>query len=128
MNLLVLKNEASFQAICVDIEIDAVGDTVKNACNNLKQTLYIYIMQMVNNYDGNVEAAAKDIINASFSQGEIKSQLFAKYLETKHRHLLERLAKKRDVKSRKEDFINAWNRIFQLEPIRLNLTLAATIA
>ena len=88
MNLLVLKNETSFQAICVDIEIDAVGDTVKNACNNLKQTLYMYIMQMVNNYDGNVEAAAKDIINVSFSQGEIKSQLFAKYLETMRAYLL----------------------------------------
>lgn len=128
MNLLVIKNETTFQAICIDIELDAVGNTVKDACDNLKQTLHMYITQMVNNYDGNVETAARDIINVSFSQGIIKSQLFAKYLEIKHQYILDKIIQKRKVKSRKEAIIDAWNRISQIEPIRLNLTLAAGIA
>jgi hypothetical protein len=128
MNLLVLKNEDTFQAVCIDVEIDTIGSTVKNACDNLKQTLRMYVTQMVANYDGNVEAAVKDIINTSFGKGDVKSQLFNKYLETKQRYLLGRIAQRRTVKSRKEDFINAWNKVFQIEPIRLNLTSAEGIA
>ena len=128
MDLLVLEDGGSFQVVCIDVEIDAVGNTIKDACSNLKQTLRVYTTQMVHNYGGNVEAAAKDIINVSFSPGELKAQLFAAYMEAKHQYILERLAKKRDVRSRKEDFINACNKIFQVEPIRFNLTLAATIA
>jgi len=128
MNLLVLKDGDNFQAICIDIEVDAIGNTIKNACDNLKQTLRVYTTQMVYNYNGDVGAAAKDIINVSFSPGELKAQFFAKYLEAKHQYMLERLAKKRTVRSRREDFINACNKIFQIEPIRFNLTLAAVIA
>jgi len=128
MNLLVLKNDDGYQAICIDIEIDAVGNTIRSACDNLKQTLRMYITQMVSNYDGNIKAATEDIINTSFCQGTIKSQLFARYLEMKHNYLIKKIAQKRSIRSRKEDLINACGRIFQIEPIRFNLTLAAGVA
>ncbi|MCL2809365.1 MAG: hypothetical protein FWD24_04780 [Treponema sp.] len=128
MNLIIFKKENEYQAICIDIEIDAVGDNLKDACNNLKKVLRLYITQMVYNYNGNINSVVEDIINNAFSHGNIKSQLFEKYLQAKHKYLLDKIANDRKAKSRKDDVINAWHRIFQIEPIRLNLTLAAGIA
>jgi len=127
MSLIVLKNGGTYQAVCIDIEIDAIGDTMKDACNNLKQALRAYVLSMVDNYNGNVKAAVEGLVNIAFSGGEIKSQLYAKYLQAKHRHLISKIAKDHKAKSRKEELINAWRRVFQFEPIRLNLTLAAGI-
>jgi len=128
MNLLVLKNDDNFQAVCIDIEIDAVGETVKDACGNLKQAILAYTSQMVYNHDGNVEAAAKDIINTVYGHGVMKSRLFTHYLATKHQYLLGKIAKKQRINSRRERIANALRGIFQIEPIGLNLTLAEGIA
>jgi predicted RNase H-like HicB family nuclease len=125
MNLIVFNRESGYQAVCIDIEIDAVGDNLKECCNNLKQALLVYIEQMVDNYNGNINAAVKDIVNVSYSKGELKSQLFTRYLEAKHQYLLNRIAKENKAKSRTDELINAWKRIFQFEPIRFNLAMAA---
>jgi len=127
MNLIVLKNSETYQAVCIDIEIDAIGDTMKDACDNLKHALHTYITSMVENNNDNVKAAMEDIVNAAFSEGETKSQLYNRYLQAKHQYIINKIAREHKAKSRKEEFINAWHRIFQLEPIRLNLTLAAGI-
>ena len=79
MNLIVLKKEGIYQAICIDIEIDAVGDTLKDACSNLKKTLMAYIGQMVSNYNGDLKAAVSDIIDTAFGSGDVKQQLFTLY-------------------------------------------------
>jgi len=127
MSLIVLKNNGAYQAVCIDIEIDAIGDAMKDACDNLKQALRAYVLSMVDNYNGDAKAAAEGIVNTAFSRGEIKSQLYAKYLQAKHQYLINKIAREHKAKSRKEELINAWHRVFQLEPIRLNLTLAAGI-
>jgi len=85
MNLIVFEKEGTYQAICIDIEIDAIGDTLKNACENLRKSLLAYIEQMVRNYDGNHKAAMGDIIETAFCQGDLKQQLFNQYLQAKHR-------------------------------------------
>ena len=128
MNLIVLKKESIYQAVCIDIEIDAVGDTLKDACEKLRKSLLAYIGHMVNNYDGNLKAAVGDIINTAFSQGDLKQQLFAQYLQAKHQYLVEKIARENKAKSRREEFLNAWKRVFQIQPIQFNLTLAAGIA
>jgi len=128
MNLIIFLKDDVYQAICIEIEIDAIGDNIKDACNNLKQALHTYTLQMINNYNGNLNDVVKDIINTAFSQGKLKSQLFEKYLHAKRQHLLEKITKEHKAKSRKEEFLNAWHRIFQFEPIRINLTMAASIA
>jgi len=128
MNLIVFEKEGKYQAICIDIEIDAVGDTLKDACENLRKSLLAYIVQMVSNYDGNLKAAVGVIIDAAFSQGDLKQQLFNQYLQAKHRYLVEKIARENKAKSRKEEFVNAWKRVFQIQPIQFNLTLAAGIA
>jgi len=125
MNMIVLKVDNVYQAICIDIELDAVGDNLQEACNNLKRTLRAYTSQMLSNYNGDTKAVAQDIVNAAFSQGDLKSQLFSMYLQAKQKYLVDKIVKKHRVKSKAEDFINAMQRIFQIEPIRFNLTLTA---
>jgi len=128
MNLIVLKGDDKYHAICIDIEIDSIGDSVEDACNNLKKRLLLYTTQMVNNYDNNIKAAAEDIINMAYSQGDLKQYLFKRYIQAKQQYLLSKIAKKNKAKSRKEEIKNAFNRIFQIEPIRFDLTLAAGMA
>ena len=128
MNLIVIKNEDEYQAICIDIEIDAVGNSLKAACGNLKNALYAYIGQMLINFGNNKKAAVEDIVNTAYSAGNMKLSLFDIYLKTKHRYILDKVSKKNKVKSRKEEFINAWKRAFQFQPIQFNLTPAAGIA
>jgi hypothetical protein len=89
MKLIVLKKESGYQAICINIEIDAVGNSVKESCNNLRHAIFAYTKQMIDNYDGNIQEAVKDIINVSYSDGALKSQLFTLYLNAKRRHILE---------------------------------------
>jgi len=125
MNLLVLKKEGVYQAVCIEIEIDAVGDTLKDACENLKKSLLTYIRQMVSNYGGNIKAAFVDIMDTAYSPGDLKSLLFNRYLQAKRQYILDKIAKENRAKSRREEFINAWRRIFQIQPIQFNLTLAA---
>lgn len=127
MNLLVLKDKENFQAICIDIELDSTGDSAKTACNNLKKRLLAYTTQMVHNNNNDIKAAAEEIISIAYTQGETKAQLFNMYKQAKRQYLLNRLENKRKAKSRKEEFLNALNRVFQLEPISLNLTLAAGV-
>jgi bisphosphoglycerate-dependent phosphoglycerate mutase len=125
MNLIVLKKENVFQAICIDIEIDATGNNLKECCYNLKKALLSYLMQMIDNYNGNIKAAAEDIINAAYAPGDIKSQLFVQYIQAKRQYILDKISKENKAKSRKDELINAWKRTFQIKPIRLDLTMAA---
>ncbi len=127
MNLIVLKHNDTFQAICIDIEIDAIGNTFEESCENLKKALYNYISQMIDNYDNNINSAVEDIINTAYSQGDTKSQLFSKYKQAKHQYLLDKVAKKHKAKSKREELFYALKTLFQSQPIQLNLTLAAGI-
>jgi len=124
MNLLVLRKEGVYQAVCIETEIDAVGDTLKDACENLRKSLLAYIGQMVSNYDGNIKAAFVDIMDTAYSPGDLKSLLFNRYLQAKRQYILDKIAKENRAKSRREEFINAWRRVFQIQPIQFNLTLA----
>jgi len=100
MSLIVLKNDSVFQAICIDLEIDSIGNNIDNACVNLKQALHAYSAQMISNYEGNIIAASKDIIDVAFSQGESKSLLSARYLQAKHQYLINKIAKRKSEKWR----------------------------
>jgi len=128
MNLIMFKKESCYQAICINIEMDAVGDDVEECCDNLRQVLFAYIRQMVDNYNGNFKEAVEDIINVSYSNGVLKSQLFDRYLQAKRQYLLNKIAKEHKVKSRKDEFVSAMSRFFQSEPIRFNLAKVAAFA
>ena len=129
MSLIVFKREDYYQAICIDIEIDAVGKTLKEACENLRRALISYVKQMINNYNNNEKEAIKDIAQVAFADGELKSLLYNRYLQTKHKYILNRIAKENKAKSRKEVFSIFLRMLFPFQPkIRFNLTLAPGIA
>jgi hypothetical protein len=78
MALLVLKRDNTYQAICVNLELDAVGDTVDAACSNLIYALKEYIALIITTHE-NVNAAVKEIIDTAYATGAQKEELFEKY-------------------------------------------------
>jgi len=124
MNVVILKHPDKYQAICIDIEIDAVGSSLTEARDNLKKALCAYTTQMVVNYQGDVKAAAQDIIDTAFKGGDLKTQLFAIYLDAKKQYLTDRITKEQKAWSKAENFFTALKRIFQVEPVQFNLNLA----
>jgi hypothetical protein len=120
MNLLVLHDQDVYQAICVDLEVDAVGDTVDDSCNKLIRALSVYIEQMIENY-GSIDGAVKDIINTAYSTGEQKEILFAQYIQAKKAYMLKKIERQKKVKSRREEFFQYMSHIFQIEPIKYSI-------
>jgi hypothetical protein len=124
MKLLVVENADGFQAICVDLEIDSVGDTLNSACGNLIHALSIYTQMAIDN-SGNVYDAAKDIIKTAYSQGgKQKEELVDLYLQAKRDFIVRKLEEKKKANSRAEELGEAISRFFQWEPIRYRLRIA----
>jgi hypothetical protein len=124
MKLLVLKTDDGFQAVCIDLEIDSVGETIKIACNNLTKALTVYTQMMIDNF-GNIEDAVRDIVKVSYSSGgRQKKELFDLYLESKYDYIMKRIAEKKEASSRTEEVKEIIFRLFQLEPIDYKLQTA----
>jgi hypothetical protein len=128
MNLIIFKNENVFQAVCIDVEIDAIGNNLKEACENLRNTLNAYIKQMTYNYNGNKKAAYEDIVKTAFSEGSLKSLLFSRYIQVKHQRIIDKISQEYRIKSRKEYFILLFKMIFPFRPIQFNLAMTGIIA
>lgn len=126
MSLIVFRKDGSFQAVCIDVEIDAVGGSEQEACKNLARTLNGYIKQMVNNYDGDKKAAIEDIVKVAFAEGKTKSLLYARYLQAKHQYVQSRIARENKARSRWEEFVVFCKKAFPFfQPIRFSLATAA---
>jgi predicted RNase H-like HicB family nuclease len=124
MKLLILKEVDGYQAICIDLEIDSVGETVEEACKNLKKSLYAYIEMSIEHFPC-INDAVTDIINTAYSHGGTqKGELFALYVQAKRDLLMEKIKKHKELASRKEAFRNALSRLFQIEPIHFELRTA----
>jgi hypothetical protein len=124
MKLLVLKTDDGYRAICIDLEIDSVGEAVKIACNNLTKVLTVYTQMEIDNF-GNIEDAVKDIVKVSYnSGGQQKKELFDLYLESKCNYIIKRIAEKKKASSRTEEVREIMFRLFQLEPIEYKLQTA----
>jgi len=128
MNLIIFKKGDIYQAICIDVEIDAVGGSLKEACENLRNTLRSYVKQMIYNYNGNKKAAIADIVNTAFSEGSLKSLLFSRYVHAKRQRIMSRIAHERKIKSKTEYLVLFWKMIFPFQPIHFNLAMAERIA
>ena len=80
MSLLVVKEfEDEYRAICIDLEIDSVGQTVQPACDNLANVLRLYTLQEIDNF-GNDSGAVQDILNTIRTTGKEKGILFNMYM------------------------------------------------
>jgi hypothetical protein len=88
MSLLILKkNEQmgnlSWRAVCIDLEIDACGNSKDEAWENLKKSLITYINMEVEAAGGSVIEAAKTITQSAFEKSEQKDKYFNIYRQAK---------------------------------------------
>jgi hypothetical protein len=83
MALLFLKNDGQnnifqWRAACIDLEIDACGNSRDEAWENLKKSLTMYINMEVETADGSVIKAAKTITTAAFMESAQKEEYIRK--------------------------------------------------
>jgi hypothetical protein len=84
MSLLISKDKDSedschYQAICVDLELDAIGDSMDKALDGLKNAIKAYIKMEIDISNGSIVEATKNLITTAFSTGNQKSKLIELY-------------------------------------------------
>jgi len=94
MSLLYLKkneqgNGLSWRAACIDLEIDACGNSKDEAWENLKTSLTTYINMEVEAAGGSVIEAAKTITQSAFDKSEQKDEYFTIYRQAKLRYTMQ---------------------------------------
>jgi predicted RNase H-like HicB family nuclease len=121
MKLIVLKTDDGYQAVCVDLEIDSVGETIKAACDNLKEALIIYTKMAIDHFD-NTDDAVKDIVRIAYSAGgQQKGELLDLYLKAKRDYIMRRVEEKKKAISRADELKVVIFRLFQAKPIEYTL-------
>jgi len=98
MSLLILKRREqndSFQwrAICIDLEIDACGNTKDESWENLKKSLTMYINMEVQAAEGVVIEAAKMITKSAFGKSEQKESYIGVYRQAKMFFIMQAIEK-----------------------------------
>ena len=88
MNLLFLKDEDQeenfpWRAVCIDLEIDASGNSKNEAWENLKKTLTLYIEMERKAAGGDVIETAKKIIETAFTPSDQKMDYINLYRKAK---------------------------------------------
>jgi len=84
MNLLLFKDEDRgenfpWRAACIDLELDASGNSIDEAWESLKGSIKMYIEMEKKASGGSVTEAAKNIIKSAFSSSSQKTQLMELY-------------------------------------------------
>lgn len=87
MNLLFFKDEDRgdnfpWRAACIDLELDASGNSVDEAWESLKSSIKMYIEMKKKASCGSVTEAAKNIIKAVFTPSNQKTQFMELYRKT----------------------------------------------
>jgi len=98
MNLLFFNDKERgdvypWRAVCIDLELDACGDTMDDAWNSLKESLNIYIAMQKKASDGSITETAKRIIQEAFSDSVQKQQYIRIYREAKLEYTMKNLEK-----------------------------------
>jgi len=88
MNLLFFNDKERgeiypWRAACIDLELDAAGDTMDDAWDNLKKTLTMYIDMQKKAANGSIIEAARIIIQEAFSDSAQKQEYFSIYRQVK---------------------------------------------
>ena len=127
MNLVVFEKEYGYQAICIDVLLDATGATKRDACENLIRILGSYVTQTIHNHNGDRKAAVEYIERIIFDDNDLKSQYYNRYRQAKHYYIIAyRIAKEKRARSIREALAIFWSALFPffLQHIRFNLTEA----
>jgi hypothetical protein len=94
MNLLFLDEKEErgdifpYRAVCIDLEIDACGNSVDEAWVGLKNSLTIYIESEKNAVSGSVVEAAKKITQTAFSSSSQKDEYISIYRQAKLKYTI----------------------------------------
>ena len=94
MSLLFLKDggeDAVFpwRAACIDLEMDACGTSIKNAANNLKKTLFMYIDMERKAANGSIIEAAKIITRTASSKSKQKKEYLDTYQQAEKKYIMQ---------------------------------------
>jgi hypothetical protein len=96
MNLLFFNDKERgevfpWRAVCIDLELDACGDTMDDAWDSLKESLSMYIAMQKKASKGSVTETAKHIIQEAFSDNAQKQQYIKIYREAKLEYTMKNL-------------------------------------
>jgi len=84
MNLLLFKDEGRgenfpWRAACIDLELDASGNSIDEAWESLKGTIKMYIEMEKKASGGSIIEVAKNIISTAFTPSNQKAELMELY-------------------------------------------------
>lgn len=105
MNLVVFKKDYGYQAVCIDICMDATGKSVLESCGNLIRKLRLFEKETVKDHGMDEKAAFDHINEIIFGEGELKSLYYARYRQAKCLYISERLAREKRARSAMEAFM-----------------------
>jgi len=93
MNLLFFNDEERgeiypWRAVCPDLELDAVGDTMDAAWDSLKEALSMYIEMQKKAAGGSIVEASKIIVKEVFSDSEQKQRYVKIYRQVKLKYAM----------------------------------------
>lgn len=93
MNVLIFKHSDNNEmythsAVCIELEIDACGNSAEEACQELEKVIDMYLESQAQQSES-IEAFAKSIIEIAFSKSRQKEALFELYRKVKQKHLLD---------------------------------------
>jgi len=96
MNLLFFNDKERgdifpWRAVCIDLELDACGENMEDAWNNLKVSLNMYIAMQKKSSGGSVTDTAKRIIQEAYTDSKQKQDYFKLYREVKLEHTMKNL-------------------------------------
>jgi predicted RNase H-like HicB family nuclease len=99
LNVLIFKYPGdngvyNYTAVCIQLELDACGDSVEEVKEELMQAIALYFNAQARSCNSLDEFAQK-IINTIFDPSEQKKELFNVYQEVKRNYLMSRAQKSR---------------------------------
>jgi len=94
MSLLFFKDGGKndvfpWRAACIDLEMDACGNSINDAAKNLKKSLFMYIEMERKAANGSTVEAAKIITKAAFSKSKQKKEYFDIYRQAKEKYVMQ---------------------------------------
>jgi hypothetical protein len=94
MSLLFFTGEGNlspWRAVCIDLEIDACGDSMDQAWRNLTVALVLYIEMEKKAAGDSIIDAAKNIIEAAFDESEQKRRYIDIYRQAKKNYTMQKI-------------------------------------
>jgi hypothetical protein len=94
MSLLFFNEEGAispWRAVCIDLDIDACGDSMNLAWENLRAALTAYIEMEKKAAGDSIISAAKNIIEAVFDESEQKRRYVDIYRQAKKEYTMQKI-------------------------------------